>query len=326
MSKNVLIRADGDKTMGYGHLVRCMSLAHMIKDAFQIIFYTKNIPPEIEEEANSHGFGIKKISTEEEFFDNIRPGSITVLDGYNFDVKYQETIKSRHSKLVYIDDLCNQKFLADVIINHAPGINKGCYQAQPYTKYLLGQDYALLRPAFLKAAKENIQQKPLKEIFICFGGSDYSNLTETVINCILNQSTQLKINVVVSAINPHLAQLKTIQQEHSSLNIQVGLSQEQMVNLMKQSQIAIVPASGILFEVLAVGLQTVSGYYIDNQKSIYEGFKKINAFFDAMQFKKRQLTTAFVNAEKSLLQNKNSDIRLIDGLSGERIKTSFLNL
>ena len=73
---------------------------------------------------------------------------MVVIDGYQFDTEYQQKVKKSGASLVCLDDLHNQHFVADIIINHAPGVDPGKYSAEPYTQYLLGPSYALLRPAF----------------------------------------------------------------------------------------------------------------------------------------------------------------------------------
>ena len=137
MSFKVFIRADGSSQIGLGHLVRCSALAHMLKDHFEITFYSKEIPDAMLAELNSNGFICHKIKNENEFFNQLNDKNIAVLDGYNFGTDYQKQVKDTGSKLICIDDLHDQKFLADLIINHAPGITPQDYKAKTYTQFAL---------------------------------------------------------------------------------------------------------------------------------------------------------------------------------------------
>ena len=49
-----------------------------------------------------------------------------------------------------------------------------------------------------------------------------------------------------------------------------------MLETMLESDLAIVPASGILFEVLAVGCIVITGSYVNNQDYILKGFSYLN--------------------------------------------------
>lgn len=328
MNKSVIIRADGDKNIGLGHLVRCLSLAHMLKDEFEnILFISKCITPELKEEIKLSGFNFHEIIEEAEFFALLNPYVIAVLDGYSFDLQYQRQVKTSGAKLVFIDDLHNKEFVADLIINHAPGVKEEDYIAQPFTKFCLGPEYALLRPPFLKRANENKEINKINSVFICFGGADYKNLTEAAARYVLNDQEVTEIKIIIGGANQNITQLQNLANKYSSkIDLAIGLNDTDMVNTMLSSQIAVVPASGILFEVLALKLIPVSGYYIDNQRAIYEGFKKYNAFFDAQNFNINNLDSAFRNAKTCSKEGKSKKDNIIDGLSASRIKKMFLNL
>ena len=180
MNNKIYIRADGSPKIGLGHIIRCFALAKMLKDSFSIKFVSMHIPEDIETTFITEGFAVTKISKEEDFFDLLKGDEVVVLDHYGLDSSYQKRIKKIGSKLVCIDDLHNKEFYADLIINHSPGIVPSDYNAQSYTKFALGPQYALLRPAFLKSASAPKKIQKFENVLICFGGSDYTNLTKKV--------------------------------------------------------------------------------------------------------------------------------------------------
>ena len=99
VKKNVLIRVDGNSTIGLGHVYRGIALADMLKEEFSVLFLTKpstTVSPIIDAKYNCT-FLPKKLEFIEEpdwINENYSKDSIIVLDGYMFDEDYQQKIKS----------------------------------------------------------------------------------------------------------------------------------------------------------------------------------------------------------------------------------------
>ncbi|MDX1641315.1 MAG: UDP-2,4-diacetamido-2,4,6-trideoxy-beta-L-altropyranose hydrolase [Balneolaceae bacterium] len=323
MKSDLFIRADGSSEMGLGHLVRCTSLSIILKDQFRITFVCKKIPQQIEAELKQRGLSIVKIDQEEEFFDRLTSEDTVVLDGYFFDTAYQKKIKELGSSLVFIDDLHDREFYADLIINHAPGISKEDYSAQPYTRYALGLDYVLLRPPFLEAARSAKEKNRnlLNTILICFGGSDIKNLTIRAAKVALDFNQFKKIIIITGSAYKYQNELLQVIQHEEKIVHYHALSGKKMATVFQESDVAIVPSSGILFEALATGNITISGTYIDNQQKMYSGFKELNAIVDAGEFSAQEIR----NAMQQIEPNKKPK-SYIDGKSPERIRSLFKSL
>jgi RimJ/RimL family protein N-acetyltransferase len=56
--------------------------------------------------------------------------------------------------------------------------------------------------------------------------------------------------------------------KNSNVQFYNSLSAQQMIDLMSISKIGVLPASGLLWESLSVGLPSIFGYYVDNQIDI----------------------------------------------------------
>lgn len=329
MHKEVHIRCDGSSKIGLGHIVRCISLAHMLKDNFSIHFYVLEIPDTIKNEIIENGWGITLIEDEYDFLDTIIGNEIVVLDGYQFDSNYQKEVKNKGCKLVCIDDFHNQHFYSDLVINHAPGLSKEDYDGELYTEYLLGPNYALLRPEFIERDMESEVRvcNKIKRIFICFGGSDSKNLTSKILSWL--PKNNYDVTVIIGNSYSNHKELNSAIEERSDLKVVVksSLNAGEMVRELLNSDLAIIPASGILFEVISMGVPAISGTYVDNQISIYDGFKQLGAFIDAKSFKKNDFEEAFTKAcsgELELIKFKQT--KAMDGKSKNRIKNSFKKL
>ncbi|MFP8487466.1 UDP-2,4-diacetamido-2,4,6-trideoxy-beta-L-altropyranose hydrolase [Gracilimonas sp. Q87] len=328
MKQEVCIRADGSLDIGLGHIVRCMSLAHMLKNDFSIHFFSLKIPESLKNEIIQNEWSFTEIEKESDYVNELTGNEIVVLDGYQFDSDYQKLIKNKGCKLVCIDDFHDQYFYADLVINHAPGVIKDDYEGESHTKYLLGPDYALLRPEFLDSKSQEIKSsKGIKNLFICFGGSDSKNLTAKILSWIPSKNYSVTV-VLGNAYYYRDKLVETIKKRLDlEINVKSSLSAEEMRQELEKADLAIVPASGILFEVISTRLPAISGYSVDNQQGIYNGFKNLGCIIDAKNFDRKNFHEAIQTIDtKSLFLIRKNQAQAIDGLSINRIQKEFKNL
>ena len=323
MKRDLFIRTDGSAQIGLGHVVRSMSLASYLRDVYHITFVFRQIPQKLQDEIESGGFALRKIESEEAFLSQLSHGHIVVLDGYRFDTEYQKRVKEKGPLLICTDDLHDQYFHADLVINHAPGITAENYRAEPTTQFALGPDYTLLRPPFIRAAasQQKSKKKQVKNLLICFGGSDSPNLTQRSLKVARDFDPFEKIFIITGSAYLHENQLIREISGDERVEYHRSLNGSEMAELFLRSDVAIIPASGILFEALATGSVAVSGMYADNQKEVYSGFKALDAIVDAGRFEEAEIRNALNQDWYSIEQPE-----IIDGKSPERLRSAFFRL
>lgn len=308
MKNKVYIRADASPNIGLGHIVRCFALAKMLEDCFSITFIVKHIPDDIQDNIESNDFSVSRINSEEEFLDMLTGSDIVVMDHYELDSSYQVRIKAKGSKLVCIDDMHDKEFFADLIINHSPGIYPQDYKVQSYTKLALGPEYALLRPAFLQAiSNTNITEK-VKNVLICFGGSDFKNLTKSVLEVVAKNTGFERISVILGSAYSYRASLNDLVSKYSNISILSSLDEDEVLAEIERADLSIIPASGILLEVIAGGAIPLICYYAENQRKLFNYFKTRNLLpnFDANNFNEEELSRIIL-----AIQNKKINIHQI---------------
>lgn len=320
MNKSVLIRVDGSSEIGLGHLVRCIALAEMLKNNFSISFNSIEIPEEFIKLIYSKGFSFMKVKSEEHFLSILSGEEIVVLDHYDLNTDYQKEIKKIGCKLVCIDDLHDKVFHADLIINHLPGANPQDYKAQEYTNFALGLEYALLRPPFLEYHKKDRKINFIRSVFICFGGSDIKNLTQEVLQTVTGLDEITEIKVVIGHAYKYTDLLEDIVLSDKRISLFRSLSDDKMLDLMNKCDLAIVPASGILYEVISTNTPVITGKYVENQKYFLEQFSRLPYVISAGDFEKNLLKSAL---KEFLLMNNIVPENFIDGKSPERIRNKF---
>ncbi len=273
----IIFRADGDSSIGMGHFIRTLALAEMLKDDYYCVYATcAPSAYQINEidRVCAERIDLPKDETHfEMFLDQLQGHEIVVLDNYFFDTAYQKAIKSKGCKLVCIDDKHHQAYVCDLIINHTPLVSESDYQALSETKYALGLEYSLLRAPFLDASSSNKSHEGKENsYFVCFGGADYNNLSLQTLKILDELSKLEKVNIVTGAAHKDKDSIEKFCSERESFHHYNSLSAIEMVKVMQECNIAIVPSSSILVEVLSMGLYPITGYFVDNQEDASRAF------------------------------------------------------
>lgn len=323
MKNRLFIRVEGSVETGMGHLVRCLSIAAMVSDLFEITFAGNSLFPEsILQNIKSNAFSFKQVRSEEDFFGLLNSSDIVLLDGYIFDSEYQRKVKGIGCKLVCIDDLHDKEMHADLVINHVPGVSVKDYHAANYTRFALGTDYALLRPAFLKSDDSDRVLKEINTLLICFGGSDPLNLTMSTLKTALKFTEFEEIRVISGPGYPFKDELVQFISNIGRIKHYHDLSEDEMYSVLSSADLAIVPASGILMEVLTFRIPVITGIYVQNQTIFLKEFSKYQQVFNADNFSDAALTATI---QKVLASDVKLD-RIIDKQSGNRIRKLFESL
>lgn len=286
----ILIRVDATPQIGTGHVMRCLALAQGLKRAgHKVIFLTIN-SGKLFERIEGEGFEIRLLDRRVELRDDARQTkelaerivcNWVVTDGYNFTEDYQRLIVEfpkvmqeplkRHIKLLCIDDIAKTHFVADVVLNQNISASKIPYSREGYTTLLLGTKYALIRQEFLQAKNSFIRRFPQKarKILVTFGGLDSKNVTLKVLQAIdILNDPEIVIKVVIGELNPHIEALRNfIAKSRSNFEILVNVSKE-MPELMIWADLAVTGAGSTIWELCLLGVPTIAGSIVDNQKDI----------------------------------------------------------
>lgn len=332
MTKTILFRADGNAVTGLGHLYRLFSLVEIFKPSYEFVFVTKETSTAsvIPKDYNKTIIP-KSITTEQEadwFASNFSPKThLIIADGYQFTSAYQKNIKRKGFKLIYIDDLATEYMYADVVINHSPYLEESHYKKEPYTRLALGTKYALLRPLFLEEAKTSRTISVVDTAFVCFGGADPYNLSLKAVEALLQIKEFKNIHVVLGGAYQHEEIFNLEKSFPDTIKTHQNLSEETLINVMRECNFAIAPASTILYELCCVKMPILSGYYVDNQELIYKGFLANEAIYKGGNMKTHE-TTVFSSKIKTILKDQkfNRQIEAQKKLFDDKIVSRHLKI
>ncbi len=333
---SVLFRADGNPQIGLGHVMRCLALAEMIGPIYNRRFAIVQPAPEVVSLIEEKSVAIISLQTTDldAFLDLVETDEVVVLDGYSFTTDFQRAVRQRARALVFIDDLVTDYQVADVVVNHAGGLTEYDYKAEPYTQFLLGPRYALLRPPFFTPKTPIPVEGP---IFVSLGGADPSNTTLQVLEGILERFGSLKqewrVHVVVGPLQQNRPAIEALQSSFKYLKILSNLTAEQMVAELTKCQLAVTACSTVAYEVCSVGRPLIAIQTADNQEKIAR-FMRHNELIPAILLADgptHQITFAlyfgmdrsYAPLRKQAVQNQR---RFFDGQSPERFRALFNRL
>ena len=293
--KRLLIRVDATTPIGGGHIMRCLALAQAWQaEGGQAIFLSHCESDALRQRITDEGMEFipvayphpdpRDLHTTLEILRkhfNAATGNQKakngnknwlVLDGYHFDVIYQQAVRAAGHCLLVIDDMAHlPAYHADILLNQNLGAENLKYDCDPATSLLLGPRYALLRQEFLvwRGWRREIPDMALK-VLVTMGGGDPDNVTLKVTEALSQvKIDSLEVVVVAGGSNPHFQKLECAVR---GLRVPVRLVRNavNMPELMTWADIAVTGGGSTCWELAFMGLPSVVLTLAENQKAIAE--------------------------------------------------------
>ncbi|EPZ50587.1 hypothetical protein M902_1493 [Bacteriovorax sp. BAL6_X] len=242
--KKIIIVTVSDKNRGLGHISRCVSLYHMMKDHFNISFIVNDIDFSINSFNELKYCNIDSFTSFQSPDFIIDPQSIYVLDGYDFTLEFQKKLKENCEKLIMIDDLNDRDINCDAIINYNLNGPNEIYKIKEQYK---GIKYALLRPIFLNNIKKKSNNYSLnfKNALITLGGGIKYNGIVKIVKVL--HELNIKISVIINPLHPEYRQLKEM-----NVELYWNLNEVEIYNIFKNKDFVISAPSVTSFELLSM--------------------------------------------------------------------------
>ncbi|MFG1523153.1 PseG/SpsG family protein [Halobacteriovorax sp. ZH1_bin.1] len=242
--KKIIIVTVSDKNRGLGHISRCVSLYHMMKDHFNISFIVNDIDFSINSFNELKYCNIDSFTSFQSPDFIIDPQSIYVLDGYDFTLEFQKKLKENCQKLIMIDDLNDRDINCDAIINYNLNGPNEIYKIKEQYK---GIKYALLRPIFLNNIKKisNNYSLNFKNALITLGGGIKYNGIVKIVKAL--HELNIKISVIINPLHPEYRQLKEM-----NVELYWNLNEVEIYNIFENKDFVISAPSVTSFELLSM--------------------------------------------------------------------------
>lgn len=339
------IRADANKTVAMGHIMRCITIAGELKKrGMRVVFFTADEWPK--EALAAAGMEQICLHTRWDWMEEELPrleelitrlGVRTLLvDSYQVSPAYFEALRGR-VKLAYLDDCFEAVYPVDLLINYNAFHTRFpyCERYGEGTKLLLGTSYVPLREEFSQAAEEIRQEESARtangsrfSVLLASGGGDSENAMLGILKKIAEREAfaDVMFHVVIGAYYPRGDEMKAFADAHA--NVRVYRPCRNVAALMKLCDAAASAAGTMLFELSAMRVPTVFFQTADNQRYDSEYFAAEERMIDAGDIRRDReacLTAVCeglerILADESLRRRMKESLSLVtDGRGAERI-------
>ena len=331
-----VVRADENAAMGTGHVMRCLALAQAWQDAGGLaIFVMAEATPAIRQRLESERIPVVLLKsptgTDEdgnELASIAHDAAWVVVDGYQFDSRYQRRVKDSGLSLLWIDDLglCGP-YCADVVLNQNAYAKAQMYpDRRRDMALLLGPRYALLRREFIP--QRNWRRgfaSEAKRVLVTMGGSDAHNVSALILDALQAiDSPEIEITVVIGGSNPHAELWREIASSCSS-QVRVQFNVNNMPELIATADLAISAAGTSCYELALLQTPMILVTVAQNQRCTAQAMATEGAAIDAGWFDNlnRQALAGLVRSvvlDSSLRHGLGQNARkMVDGFGAERV-------
>jgi UDP-2,4-diacetamido-2,4,6-trideoxy-beta-L-altropyranose hydrolase len=271
----VAFRVEGEPAIGLGHVMRCLALAQRLVASGHEVFFFMSQRSELFCHNRADWVGEILCITDSD--KQLEPDCLVkqctelkvnwlVLDGYQFEKTYRQSLQSNKFKLAVFDDMNNSGLLyADLVINGAPNATLHNYQlTAPNAQLAIGKDYQVLRQEFLQIT--NNKWSGRKNLTLMFGGSDPQNMTIKVLQSLCQSNASIPIIIITGAAYDGLQDLVDLI-KISALDITHLHDCQNMAEVLLNTKLALSAAGGSQFELLACAVPAILVVVAENQKN-----------------------------------------------------------
>ncbi|MBV6823724.1 UDP-2,4-diacetamido-2,4,6-trideoxy-beta-L-altropyranose hydrolase [Pseudomonas sp. PD9R] len=346
----VLIRADASPAIGSGHVARCLTLAHALRDSgAEVVFACRALPGNSLARLEGEGFravvlpaqyagenpqlGIEALLPWQADIEALNVGLALeplfdwiVVDHYGLDHRWQTAARQWARHIAAIDDLNNRKHAVDVLFDQNLTAGDPAYAQRSLNpcRQLFGPRYALIRDEFRRAPLP--QRTRPSRVLVNFGGFDSAGETWKAMRALADFS-ELEVDFIAGTANPALAQMQVMAAQRPQWRLQTYVSD--FASLMAQADLFIGAGGGTSWERAVLGLPTICIAVAGNQQANAERLAAAGGHVylgtsDEVDVECLRQAAGFLLSNVSLRRSLAKQSRcLVDGLGARRFAAAL---
>ena len=256
--KRVILRGDGSKNIGMGHLKRLLIIGEeLASNGHEVQLLTKNDYSKLSF-LNNKKIKITEIpnfkSLEEEitYLNNLfllQKPDIFILDVLNY-FEYKNFVKKSKERNIFLIIITDESekmdpINADIILNGNP--NQLDFNYESYSsKYLIGPQFFIMDSIY-NEKNNNEPNKIVNNILLTVGGSDHHNILFKILKALDNICENKNFILVVTKASGYIDKLYEISNTMENL-IDIHIDAESLSGFWEKCDIAITAGGNTLFE------------------------------------------------------------------------------
>ena len=251
--KKIIIHLIGNHNQGTGHVYRMLRLTSACS-SYNIIskiynkyklYFILNIKEELAIKVlkkNNRSFST--YDNDAQFYQILSKinSDIIINDCLNTELYMMEKQQLYTKKIINFEDYGPGANKADLIINSF--YNKEVLNGD---KVKYGLKYTLLSPELCKCEPSQLRSIP-KKLILSFGGSDPSNITESVMRILVDNNIHKKIHILIILGIGYKYKKKIVNYVDNFENISISIDEQNMIRQIQSSDIAITSCGCAMFE------------------------------------------------------------------------------
>jgi spore coat polysaccharide biosynthesis predicted glycosyltransferase SpsG len=285
MKKKILVRVDGSKDIGLGHVYNMITILKHYRNPIFLIVMNKNKKLG-HTKFEKFNFDVKFYSDKIELKKIISKFEPNIIfnDILNTKSEYMKWLKQFNSMIVNFEDLGIGKKYADLVFNPI------YYSKKNIKNHYYGEKYACVREEFRNPDRNKIR-KNVKKVVITFGGTDPTNKTNQILKIINNSSlSKIEFNVIIGLGYTKKDYLKKIinNMRIDGFKINIIEKTDNISDYVRDCDFAITSNGRTVFEIAAMRIPMISiavnererthsfvrysksGFYLNVQKTLDE--------------------------------------------------------
>lgn len=252
----VLFRVDANRSLGMGHLYRCLAVAYELS-RHDIVFLTTNQSPLVEKVIQPTPFRVLSFADEKALNEAVREfePDLVFLDILDTDIETVNALRKSapRARIVTFENNGSGAALCDLGVydlTHPP--------KDAPIETLTGPNYAILGPSFELFQSVGEEESRPRALLLTFGGTDPAGLTQKAIEALNHIEYQGEVTAVLGlgAPEPVVHNLR--------FSLQTYRNVSNMALLMGRHSLAISSMGRTVFELAASGVPSLT--FSQNEK------------------------------------------------------------
>ena len=320
----ILIRVDGHKRIGMGHIYEMLLLSnYMIKHYdVDVVFITRNNEAALNLIRNDQigyyalPFNISRKQEIEEIrrIINIENPAVLILDLLRIyhDNDYMAGIRARKDLniIVFTNTHSKKPINADIVFSLSLYQDEAYYTNDKSNKYYLGFDYIILPEEYLTINGKDYHKQEVERVMICMGGSDHNNLTFRILKATDASNHKFDYDLI---LNSSFFKKVFVDIFIKNLNHKVNIHYDikGICNVLDEADMAVTAGGNTHIERMCSG---VPGIVISQLKHQEKSVRKITEYGATINLgsHKQVSDNEILKTFDSLIENSKRRARLVD--------------